>query len=244
MYVLFRARRLLGSVPALIALVLIALGTHSQPLKIEPTYDESAVELALVEPEPEQVPEPVVEQAPPPPVIEDEEAEPAPPPPPPKPVPKPKPEPKPKPVPKPTPVVAKPTPNPAPAVAKPVQAPPAPAPTPAPPAPPPAPKVDGQALEGGYLKGLRNEMDSYKQYPTGRQASLERPTGDVVVWLLVDRQGRVLDAGIQTPAPSMLLNRAASNSLRRIKQVKPFPEQAFGGRNEQRFTATFNYSVQ
>lgn len=247
MYVLFRARQLLGSVPALIALVLIALGIQSQPLKIEPKYDESAVELALVEPEPEVVPEPVVEQEPPPPVIEDEEAEPAPPPPPPpppKPVPKPKPEPKPKPVPKPTPVVAKPAPTPPPVAAKPVQAPPAPAPAPAPPAAPPPPKVDGQALEGGYLKGLRNEMDGYKQYPTGRQASLERPTGDVVVWLLVDRQGRVLDSGIQTPASSMLLNRAASNSLRRIKQVKPFPEQAFGGRNEQRFTATFNYSVQ
>ena len=244
MYALFRARRLLGSVPALIALVLIALGIQSQPLKIQPQYDESTVELALVEPEPEVVPEPVVEQEPPPPVIEDEEAEPAPPPPPPKPVPKPlpKPEPKPKPVPKP--VVAKPTPVPAPApvAAKPVQA--APAPTPAPAAPPAPPKVDGQALEGGYLKGLRNELDTYKQYPTGRQASLERPSGEVVVWLMVDRQGRVLDSGIQTPAPSMLLNRAATNSLRRIKQVKPFPEQAFGGRNEQRFTATFNYSVQ
>lgn len=244
MYVLFRARQLLGSVPALIALVLIALGIQSQPLKIQPQYDESAVELALVEPEPEVVPEPVVEQEPPPPVIEDEEAEPAPPPPPPKPLPKP--EPKPKPVPKSKPVVAAkptPTPTPAPAVAaKPVPA--AVAPTPAPPAPPAPPKVDGQALEGGYLKGLRNELDTYKQYPTGRQASLERPSGEVVVWLMVDRQGRVLDAGIQTPAPSMLLNRAATNSLRRIKQVKPFPEQAFGGRNEQRFTATFNYSVQ
>ena len=242
MYVLFRARQLLGSVPALIALVLIAMGIQSQTLKVEPVYDESAVELALVEPEPEVIPEPVVEQEPPPPVIEDEEAEPAPPPPPPKPLPKPKPEPKPKPVPKP--VVAKPTPVPAPApvAAKPVQA--APAPTPAPAAPPAPPKVDGQALEGGYLKGLRNELDTYKQYPTGRQASLERPSGEVVVWLMVDRQGRVLDSGIQTPAPSMLLNRAATNSLRRIKQVKPFPEQAFGGRNEQRFTATFNYSVQ
>ncbi|KWU47979.1 MULTISPECIES: energy transducer TonB family protein [Pseudomonas] len=244
MYVLFRARQLLGSVPALIALVLIALGIQSQPLKIQPQYDESAVELALVEPEPEVVPEPVVEQEPPPPVIEDEESEPAPPPPPPKPLPKP--EPKPKPLPKPKPVVAaKPTPAPAPVApvaAKPVQA--AVAPTPAPPAPPAPPKVDGQALEGGYLKGLRNELDTYKQYPTGRQASLERPSGEVVVWLMVDRQGRVLDSGIQTPAPSMLLNRAATNSLRRIKQVKPFPEQAFGGRNEQRFTATFNYSVQ
>lgn len=240
MYVLFRARQLLGSVPALIALVLIALGIQSQTLKVEPVYDESAVELALVEPEPEVVPQPVVEQEPPPPVIEDEEAEPAPPPPPPKPLPKPEPTPKPKPVPKP--VVAKPTPTPPPVAAKPTpvavaQA----APTPAPPAPP---KVDGQALEGGYLKGLRNELDTYKQYPTGRQASLERPSGDVVVWLLVDRQGRVLDSGVQTPASSMLLNRAAANSLRRIKQVKPFPEQAFGGRNEQRFTATFNYSVQ
>ena len=242
MYVLFRARQLLGSVPALIALVLIAVGIQFQTLKVEPVYDESAVELALVEPEPEVIPEPVVEQAPPPPVIEDEEAEPAPPPPPPKPLPKPKHEPKPKPVPKP--VVAQPTPAPAP---PPVTAKPAPAavaqvaPTPAPPAPP---KVDGQALEGGYLKGLRNELDTYKQYPTGRQASLERPTGEVVVWLLVDRQGRVLDSGLQTQASSMLLNRAATNSLRRIKQVKPFPEQAFGGRNEQRFTATFNYSVQ
>jgi len=244
MYVLFRARQLLGSVPALIALVLIALGIQSQTLKVEPVYDESAVELALVEPEPEVIPQPVVEQAPPPPVIEDEEAEPAPPPPPPKPLPKPEPKPKPKPLPKP--VVAKPAPapTPPPVAAKPAPtavAQVAPTPTPAPPAPP---KVDGQALEGGYLKGLRNELDTYKQYPTGRQASLERPTGEVVVWLLVDRQGRVLDSGLQTQASSMLLNRAATNSLRRIKQVKPFPEQAFGGRNEQRFTATFNYSVQ
>ncbi|MBN2979452.1 energy transducer TonB family protein [Pseudomonas lactucae] len=241
MYVLFRARQLLGGVPAVIALVLIALGIQSQTLKVEPVYDESAVELALVEPEPEVVPEPAVEQEPPPPVIEDQEAEPAPPPPPPPPKPVPKPEPKPKPVPKPAVAKTAPTPppvaatKPAPPVAAPV------APTPASPAPP---KVDGQALEGGYLKGLRNELDTYKQYPTGRQASLERPTGEVVVWLLVDRQGRVLDSGLQTQASSMLLNRAATNSLRRIKQVKPFPEQAFGGRNEQRFTATFNYSVQ
>ncbi|UVL10766.1 energy transducer TonB [Pseudomonas rhodesiae] len=241
MYVLFRVRQLLGSVPALIALVLIAMGIQSQTLKVEPVYDESAVELALVDPEPEPpvIPEPVVE--PPPPVIEEADAEPAPPPPPPKPLPKPEPKPKPKPLPKPVVAKAAPTPPPV-AAAKPVPAVTAPAaPAPAPPAPP---KVDGQALEGGYLKGLRNELDTYKQYPTGRQASLERPSGEVVVWLLVDRQGRVLDSGLQTPASSMLLNRAATNSLRRIKQVKPFPEQAFGGRNEQRFTATFNYSVQ
>ncbi|WP_457363601.1 energy transducer TonB family protein [Pseudomonas sp. TE3610] len=241
MYALYRARQWLGGAPALAALVIILIGVRTAPLKIEPTYDEAAVELALVEPEPEQPPQPVVETPPPPPVVEDEEAAL---PPPPKPVPKPVP---PKPVPpKPTakpvakaapkaqPVTA-PTASPAPAVAA---APPAPAPAPAP------PKVDSQALEGGYLQGLRGDIDRFKQYPTSRQAALERPTGEVVVWLLVDRAGNVLDSGIQTQASSMLLNRAASTSLRRIKQVKPFPEQAFGGRSQQRFTATFNYSVQ
>ncbi|MCF5649138.1 energy transducer TonB [Pseudomonas syringae] len=254
MYFLFRVRQWLGGLPALVALIAIVIGVQTRPLKMEPVYDESAVELALVEPEP-PAPEPVVqpeapavqpdEPPPPPPVVEIEEAEPAPPPPRPKPVPKPKPkpeikpEPRPKPLPKPA--VAKPV-EPVQAPSKPIAS--APVAPPSPPAPPAAPKVDTQGMEGGYLKGLRSELDGYKQYPTGRQASLERPSGEVVVWLLVDRQGRVLDSGIQTQASSMLLNRAAANSLRRIKQVKPFPEQAFGGRNEQRFTATFNYSVQ
>lgn len=241
LYAFYRARQWLGGLPALAALIIIVIGVRTEPLKIEPTYDESAVELALVEPEPEKPVEPVVETPPPPPVVEEEEAAL---PPPPKPVPKPvppkpvPPKPTPKPVVKATPV-AKPQPAPAatnapaPVVA---QAKPAPAPVP--------PKVDSQALEGGYLQGLRGEIDRFKQYPTSRQAALERPTGEVVVWLLVDRAGNVLDSGIQTQASSMLLNRAASTSLRRIKQVKPFPEQAFGGRSQQRFTATFNYSVQ
>lgn len=255
MYFLFRVRQWLGGLPALVALIAIVIGVQTRPLKMEPVYDESAVELALVEPE-QPAPEPLTqpeapavqpdEPPPPPPVVESEEAEPAPPPPPPpKPVPKPKPkpeikpEPRPKPLPKPA--VAKPV-EPVQAPSKPIAS--APVAPPSPPAPPAAPKVDTQGMEGGYLKGLRSELDGYKQYPTGRQASLERPSGEVVVWLLVDRQGRVLDSGIQTQASSMLLNRAAANSLRRIKQVKPFPEQAFGGRSEQRFTATFNYSVQ
>ncbi|MFF7710946.1 TonB family protein [Pseudomonas sp. NPDC007930] len=253
LYYFYRARQGFGALPALIAGAVVLLAVNTRPLKLEPHYDDSAVEVALVAPEPEPQPQPLPEPPPPeptpvepvaeqPPLIDAPEA---PLPAPPKPVPKPKPKPVVKAEPKPA---AKPTPQPAPPPPQ-VASTPAPAPTPAPAkpapaAPPAAPKVDSQALEGGYMSGLRNDIDRFKQYPTGRQASLERPTGDVVVWLLVDRAGNVLDAGIQTPASSQLLNRAASNSLRRIKQVKPFPEQAFNGRNEQRFTATFNYSVQ
>lgn len=252
LYYFYRARQGFGAMPAIIAGVLVLTVANTQPLKLEPHYDERAVEIALVAPEPSPAPEPdpapMPEPAPPapadptsaeqPPVVEAPEA---PLPPPPKPVAKPVPKPAAKPAPRPAP---KPVVNPAPAQQPTPPVPqPAPPAAPKPPAAPAAPKVDTQALEGGYMTGLRNDIDRYKQYPTGRQASLERPAGEVVVWLLVDRAGNVLDAGVQTPAASQLLNRAASNSLRRIKQVKPFPEQAFGGRSEQRFTATFNYSA-
>jgi protein TonB len=257
MYALYRLRNLLGWIPALLAVALVVFSLQRTPLKIEPTYDESAVEVALFEPEPEPetpAPEPVVEAPEPPPAPEPiPEPEPVPvveaqepvveaPPPPPKPRPEPKPEPKPKPVvqpkPKPAPVVAKPTPPRPVEPVKPEVAAAKPAPT-----KPAAPKVDHQAAEGGYLKGIRSDLDRYKQYPTGRQASLERPSGDVVIWLLVDRAGKVLDSGIQDKASSMLLNRAATNSLRRIQQVKPFPAEAFAGQSQLRITATFNYST-
>lgn len=65
-----------------------------------------------------------------------------------------------------------------------------------------------------------------------------------MIWLLVDRAGHVLDSGIQDKASSMLLNRAATNSLNRIKSVKPFPAEAFAGKDQLRFTATFSYSMQ
>ncbi|WP_426198559.1 energy transducer TonB family protein [Pseudomonas sp. DC3200b2] len=248
LYLLYRNRQWLGAMPAAIAVAASLMVLRTTPLKIEPVYDESAVQLAMVEPEPVSEPAPL--EPPPPPVEEEPEAAL---PPPPKPAAKPEPKPRPKPEPtkpsaKPAPaqpkaVVAKPAPaSPAPALQT-AQATSAPAPAPAKPALA-APRVDSAALDGNYMQGLRSDIDRFKQYPTGRQASLERPKGDVVVWLLVDRAGNVLDSGIETPASSMLLNRAAAGSLKRIKQVKPFPEQAFGGRNQQRFTATFNYSVQ
>ncbi len=57
MYALFRMRQWLGGLPALVALIAIVIGVQTRPLKMEPVYDESAVELALVEPEP-PAPEP------------------------------------------------------------------------------------------------------------------------------------------------------------------------------------------
>lgn len=257
MYALYRSRHLLGWLPAALAAVFIAWTLQRVPLKIEPSYDAPPVQLALAEPEPEPEavtpPVPVVEPPPPAPTVQSAPEpdvppvvaeQPSAPPPPPKPRVEPKPQPKPKPRvehhPKP---VAKPQPTTTSSPTPPKVVAPAPRPAPpAPPAPPPKPVVDSGALEGGYLHGVRNDLERYKQYPSGRQASLERPSGKVVVWLLVDRTGKVLDRGLEERASSMLLNRAALTSLGRIEQVKPFPPEAFAGRSQLRITATFDYS--
>jgi Periplasmic protein TonB, links inner and outer membranes len=181
-------------------------------LKITPKYDDSSVEVALVDldelmpPPPPPEPEPAEAVELPPPVEEVVEAVVIEPPPPPKPKP-----PAPKPPPKPKPQVAKAAP-PAKTQAV-VQAPaPVPAPSPAPAAPAApvapaqpvtqAPRANPADLESRYIARLLAELEKYKQYPRGREASLQRPQGNVVVWLLVDRSGKVLDSGIERRRPT------------------------------------------
>lgn len=251
MSVLFKSRKVIACLPAICLLVIAVQSALKAELKITPKYDETTVEVALIDPadlqpepappppppEPEPVPEPLPEPDPEP-VVELPE-------PPPKPKPKP-PEPKPQP-PKPKPQVAKPAPPqpaPPPAVAPAVASKPAAAATPAAPPPPAPPKVNIAALENSYIAALHAELEKYKQYPRGREASLQRPEGSVVIWLLIDRGGKVLDSGIEKKAVSMLLNKAAQTSLRRIEQVRPFPEAVFEGRDKYRFIATLVYNIE
>lgn len=250
MFALYKTRKWLACLLPAGLLLLVIYTSQLQQLQIKPVYDESTVEIALVDAaellapaEPPPPPEPLPVEPEPPQVVPEEEPlviEP----PKPKPVVKPKPPaPKPQP-PKPAPAaVAQSTPvAPQPAVAaapKPV-APPAVVPAPA-----PAPAAPSSAIkESLYTAALRKELEKHKQYPSGREASLQRPQGDVVIWLEVDRAGNVLDSGIENKAPNMLLNRAAQTSLRRVEKVSPFPSDAFSGKNKQRFTATFSYNVE
>lgn len=113
------------------------------------------------------------------------------------------------------------------------------------PAEPPKPASSGgnASAEARYLQTVRSAVEQQKRYPTGREASLERPEGNVEVWLEVDRSGRVIDAGVLSKSKSMLLNRAALSSLKNIKQVEPFPADAFAGESQKRFVATLNYTA-
>ncbi|MDY7569931.1 energy transducer TonB [Pseudomonas sp. CCC4.1] len=234
------------------AICLLAVAVHSSmdtDLKITPKYDDSSVEVALIDldellpppPEPEPEPEQVAEL--PPPEEEVVEAVEIAPPPPPKPKP---PAPRPPP-PKPKPQVVKAVPTPP--RPQPVLQAPTPAPATAPPVAPArpiaqAPRANPADLESRYIARLLAELEKYKQYPRGREASLQRPQGNVVVWLLVDRSGKVLDSGIEKKATNMLLNRAAQTSLQRLDKVVPFPEESFSGKDKYRFSATLVYNTE
>ncbi|MCE9731999.1 energy transducer TonB [Pectobacterium sp. IFB5596] len=244
MYLLYRSRHTISWLPLPVFATCLFFASQQPPLKVQQQYDETVMALTLAEPEsvpqPEPIPEPVPQPEPEPEPIPVNEPDPiieAPPVTPPKPEVKPKPKSEAKPKaetkPKPTPAQAKPTtPRPE-ALAKP--------PTPAAPSTPP---VNVAALENSYAQALRAQLEQIKRYPTGRQASLERPEGRVEVWLEVDRTGRVISSGINSKAPSMLLNRAAQASLQGIKQVRAFPADAFAGQSTKRFLATFDYQAQ
>ncbi|MFJ5333904.1 energy transducer TonB [Pectobacterium sp. 21LCBS03] len=248
MYQLYRSRHAISWLPLPVFATCLFFASQQPPLKVQQQYDETAMALTLAEPEPIPQPEPIPEPEPEPVPQPEPESEPtpvnepdpiieAPPVTPPKPEVKPKPKPEVKPKaetkPKPTPTPAKPT----------TPRPEAPAKRPAPSAPS-APSVNVAALENSYAQALRAQLEQTKRYPTGRQASLERPEGRVEVWLEVDRTGRVIDSGISSKARSMLLNRAAQASLQSIKQVRAFPADAFAGQNTKRFLATFDYQAQ
>ena len=250
MSVFFKSRKAIACLPAICLLAVAVHSAMDPDLKITPKYDDSAVEVALIdldellpppppEPEPEQVaelPAPIEE------VVEAIVVEPPPPPKPKPPAPKPPP-------PKPKPLVAKavpPVPRPQTVAQAPAPSPVAAAPALAAPAPPaaPAPRTSSPDLESRYIARLLAELEKYKQYPRGREASLQRPQGNVVVWLLVDRSGKVLDSGIEKKASNMLLNRAAQTSLQRLDKVVPFPEESFSGKDKYRFSATLVYNIE
>ncbi|KAF1042071.1 MAG: hypothetical protein GAK35_02916 [Herbaspirillum frisingense] len=238
MVIVYRYRDWLAALPSAgLALLLLAGGLRdAKPLK--PKYDEP-VRLEFIEPPPAP-PQPV-----PPPRSEPK----------PEPVQKPKPEPKPEPRPEPKPLPKAPsapsvptapadtaqaptetaTPRSEPA-APPQKAAPTPQPS-APPSPPAAPKAN---VEAEFIGKVRAYLNSVKRYPTGREASLQRPEGTVKVWFVLRRDGSVVDAGIEESSNSMLLDQAARRSIN-LGQFPAFPEQFRPGEAQHRFVVDLQF---
>jgi len=127
---------------------------------------------------------------------------------------------------------------------------PTPTPTPAPsfPTAPPvqeAPKMAVQppvsvSLENNYIVSVRATLNANKRYPTGREASLQRPSGKVKLWFVLARNGALQDAGIDESSNSIILDNAALSTLRRTTYA-PWPEGSWASQSQHKFTVTLDF---
>ena len=127
---------------------------------------------------------------------------------------------------------------------------PTPAPTPAPSLPTAtpvqeAPKMAVQppvsvSLENNYIVSVRATLNANKRYPTGREASLQRPSGKVKLWFVLARNGALQDAGIDESSNSIILDNAALSTLRRTTYA-PWPEGTWASQSQHKFTVTLDF---
>lgn len=104
----------------------------------------------------------------------------------------------------------------------------------------PAPPPSSVAIENGYVVNVRALLNANKRYPTGREASLQRPSGKAVVWFVLNRNGTLQEAGIEGSSNSILLDNAAVSTVRRTSYT-PWPEGSWPGQSQHRFSVTLDF---
>jgi len=96
------------------------------------------------------------------------------------------------------------------------------------------------SAEAEYAARLKALLNASKRYPTGRQASQQRPQGVVKLWFTLNRAGTLLDAGLLEAADSNLLNDAALTTVRRAS-YPPFAAELWPGQEQHKFTVDIDF---
>jgi protein TonB len=104
----------------------------------------------------------------------------------------------------------------------------------------PPPPPSSAAVENAYVVSVRTLLNANKRYPTGREASLQRPSGKAMVWFVLNRNGTLQEAGIEDTSNSILLDNAALSTVRRTNYT-PWPEGSWPGQAQHRFTVTLDF---
>jgi protein TonB len=97
------------------------------------------------------------------------------------------------------------------------------------------------SLEGEYIGKLRATIDAAKRYPTGRQASQQRPQGSVKLWFVLNRAGALVELGVLPGDAPFLLEDAAKAAVRR-STFPPFPPSAWPSDEQHKFTTELYFS--
>lgn len=102
------------------------------------------------------------------------------------------------------------------------------------------PKPSTASIENEYVALVRALLNASKRYPSGREASLQRPEGRTRVWFVLTRSGALADSGILDSSSSLILDNAALATIRRVS-YPPFPAEAWPGSEQHKFTAELDF---
>ena len=92
-----------------------------------------------------------------------------------------------------------------------------------------------------YTGRVRTYLNGIKRYPTGREASIQRPEGKVRIWFVLRRDGSLVDAGIEDSSNSILLDNAGLTTIKRGSM--PAFEGSFAGQETHRFTVDLGFKA-
>jgi protein TonB len=96
-------------------------------------------------------------------------------------------------------------------------------------------------LEAEYTGKIRAMLNTTKRYPTGRQASQERPQGTTVVTFVLNRNGILIGAAVKQSSESNLLDDAAVAGVRRAT-YPPFEAELWKGQETHEFSVDIDFA--
>ena len=106
---------------------------------------------------------------------------------------------------------------------------------------PVAPQVPPSlSLENNYIASVRTTLNANKRYPTGREASLQRPAGKVKIAFVLARNGSLVEASVEESSNSIILDNAALATVRRTNYA-PWPDGTWPSQSQHKFTVSLDF---
>ena len=106
---------------------------------------------------------------------------------------------------------------------------------------PVAPQVPPSlSLENNYIASVRSTLNANKRYPTGREASLQRPAGKVKIAFVLARNGSLVEASVEESSNSIILDNAALATVRRTNYAA-WPDGSWPSQSQHKFTVSLDF---
>lgn len=97
-----------------------------------------------------------------------------------------------------------------------------------------------KTVVASYESSIKEAIEHKKNYPTGRQAMLERPIGTVFICVLISRAGKFLESTLKSSSGSILLDGAARRLVSGVV-YPPFPDSFMSGKDRNEFCVRLKY---